>query len=214
MDGYDGMMDDGMMDDDYDGDMMGSPRSISDDMGSPKFGTYDVDAKSTRRAMTAARRSRAASKKRDRRNLGAESQRISSPPVSEVSSVRSPIRLSDDTYIMRRYGNFKKEMSPSMKTELEQLIEGIRVWKQEVGRDFKSAEDKLRLDPTSEPVNVFIKEVLERTAWEREYENLFNLRSCDHVPIFYGSLENTEEEKLFIITENVKSLIKKKINNY
>lgn len=183
-------------------DDMGSPGYISDDMESPELETYDdVDDNPKRRALTAARSRKAASKKSDRRNLKAESQRMSSPAVSGVSSVRSPISLSGDTYIMRRYGNFNTEMAQIMKTKLEKLIKGFSDWNQEEGRDFKSAEAELLLDPTSEPVNVFIKEVLERTAWEREYENLFNLRSCDHVPIFYCSLENTEEEKFFIITE-------------
>ena len=168
--------------------------------GDEDFRSFGVDDDPKRLAPNDAR-----SRVRNKKNKTL--QRMTSPEVSVASSVRPPIRLSDDTYIMERYGNFNKEMARSMKTEIEQLIKGIRNWKQEEGRDFKSAEVELRLYPTREPVNVFIKEVLERTAWVREYENLFNLRSCKHVPIFYCSLENTEARKFFIITEKCEEFI-------
>lgn len=183
--------------DSVDGDDYDSDDGDDDDM-EPRGYETDYNPKSMRPTTARSRNKAIKKSKRNIINQGEKIQMVSSPAAS---SVVSP--TPDDTYIMKRYGNFKKEMAQSMKTELEQLIKGIetRNWNHEEGRDFKSAEAELQLDPTSGSVKVFIKEVLDRSAWEREYENLFNLIKCVHVPIFYCSLENTEAGKFFIITE-------------
>ena len=158
-----------------------------------------------------ARDKKVIAKKIGRKERSSPTTRTLSPAISIVSSELSPSKImlmdtstGEELYSMAKYGDFHKKKSRLMKNEMGKLIEGITDWRKEDGRDFEYAVAQLSGAVSlalADNTQVFIKKIQDKSAWEREYENLFNLRKCKHVPVFYCSLLIEKTSKFFIITE-------------
>jgi hypothetical protein len=111
-------------------------------------------------------------------------------------------------YSMRRWGDFTKLESNTIKERVVDMIESLMVesltadsWNDDEGHDFSYATGEINVGGAD--LAVFIKKMAAEgeEAWQRESDNLFNLLKCEHVPIFYCSLRKGGE--FYIITELV-----------